>query len=494
MPVGERAASGPDDDPEVSEPTNDGSEGDATAVDEPVDEPSADEAPDPADVVPAATTPADEPERITDDTDTAATLDALSAAWHEGAVETPDAESDVSDAFDPDEPRLGASTAAAPPVEPVATRNAGAGAAANVYRSRDERNRSVYRRANPWYRRLARGLIAVCLFGAAAIGVYAGARAIQGWLDRDQIPAAGPDVPEIGQTSILITSTAEAAPLQGTLTFDVDTGAFEFVGLAGSPNATDNLTSPDGVSVYAQTEDGLWIPVDGTEPVVQSIDRAIAYLRDDTTADAILTNRLRRGYIDLVDQVDEGEDDDVRTRYELALGLESFADAFPLQWQEFQDTALPGTDDVNNYRVTLWLDDEQVLVGVDDPATGWRWERLTYSSDGFEALDPPANQIVDPITEAQIIEVQCTVTGVSWDTALATCDAALESGRALAVQAGLADSVASPGADLAVATVCSTLQGDEPREYDDDGYLVLAGLLVDAGVCPGDTALVVQAG
>jgi hypothetical protein len=363
-----------------------------------------------------------------------------------------------------------------------------------VYRSRDERNRSVYRRANPWYRRLARALIATCLLGAAAIGIYVGARYVQDWLDRDQIPAAGPDVPDIRQTSILITSTSDQVPLQGTLTFDTDTGSFEFVGLAGSPNATDNLTSPDGDEVFAQNADGLWEPIDASAPVVQSVDRAIAFLRDDSTADAILTNRLRRGYIDLVDQVDEGDDELRRTRYELSLDLGAFAEAFPLQWLDFQDTAIPGVDEVNNHAVTLWLDEEEVLVGVDDPSTGWSWQRLSYSSSPFVATTPPADQIVDPVTSAQFIEVRCTVTGVTFETALATCDAALEAGRTFAVQVGLAEQTTSPAADLAVAAVCSTLQGDEPRAYDDDGYLVLAGLLVDAGVCPGETGLIERAG
>ena len=499
MTVGERDASEPDDEPETTDTTTTTGSADA----EPVDSDASDPEDSSDDVVVAPTEPVD---RVDDDTDTAATLGALSAVWHGGATdggephddaETPDAGVDTAASeIDPNEPRLGAGAASTPgPVDEFPTRGAPAGAAASVYRSRDERNRSVYRRANPWYRRLARGLIATCLFGAAAIGIYVGARYVQDWLDRDQIPAAGPEVPDVEQTSILITSTAEQIPLQGTLTFDATTGAYEFVGLAGSPNATDSLTSPDGNEVFAQTTGGLWTPVDPSEPVVQSIDRAIAYLRDDATADAILTNRLRRGYIDLVDQVDEGDDDEIqRTRYELSLDLAAFAEAFPLQWQDFQETAIPGVDDVNNHAVTLWLDDEEVLVGVDDPSTGWSWQRLSYSSAPFQATTPAPNQIDDPITSAQIIEVECTVTGVSWTTALATCDAALESGRAFAVQAGLADQTTSPAADLAVATVCSTLQGDDSRTYEEDGYLVLAGLLVDAGVCPGDTSLLVRAG
>ena len=500
MTVGQRDASEPDDVPDTTARSG-------TAHSEPggSDVPQSDETDEAAhdeaahDVVAAPT----EPVQQVDD-DTTATLGALSSAWHGGgtddgaaiAAADPGADATVDPDGDPNEPRLVAASASAPgPVEEAPARGAPSGAAAGVYRSPDERNRSVYRRANPWYRRLARGLIATCLLGAAAIGIYVGARYVQDWLDRDQIPAAGPDVPDVGQTSILITSTVDPIPLQGTLTFDTTTGAYEFVGLAGSPNATDSLTSPDGDDVFSQTSGGLWTPVDPSDPVVQSIDRAIAYLRDDATADAILTNRLRRGYIDLVDQVDEGDDDETRrTRYELSLDLAAFADAFPLQWQDFQQTALPGVDEVNNHAVTLWLDDEEILVGVDDPSTGWSWQRLSYSSAPFEATAPAPNQVDDAVSSAQIFRIECTVTGVTFETALATCDAALEAGRAFAVQAGLADQAASPAADLAVATVCSTLQGDETRSFDEDGYLVLAGLLVDAGVCPGETNLIEQAG
>ena len=66
---------------------------------------------------------------------------------------------------------------------------------------------------------------------------------------------------------------------------------------------------------------------------------------------------------------------------------------------------------------------------------------------------------------------------------------AFDTGRQLAVTAGLAERSSDPGAELAVATVCSVLQGDTPRPYDDPRYITLGGLLVDAGVCPGDTAL-----
>jgi hypothetical protein len=431
---------------------------------------------------------------------TEATLSALSSAWHGGAP-VDDAGTTavppVGEAVDPHEPRLPGSTESAPPpAEAPPTRSPMATPAPSVYRTPDERNRSVYRRANPWYRRLARGVVAAVIIGGLGVAAYFGARAVQDYLDRDRLPSAGTEIPDIRQSSFLITSTASDVPLQGTLTVDFDTGAYEFVGLAGSPNATDNLTSPDGQQVYAQNAAGRWEPLDPNAPVVTTIQHAIDLLSDDGSADAILTNRLRRGYVDLVREVDEGEDDNQLTRYDLELRLAGFADAFPLQWQDFQRDAIPGIADDNRHSTSIWLDDENVLVRVQDPATGWNWERVAYSSTGFSAFDPPAGQIQIEAAPAETTAVECTIDelGLGWTTALPSCDDANTLGRQLAVQVGLADVTDGPAAELAFASVCQVLQGTETRTYDDEQYINLAGLLVDAGVCPGNTALLQPAG
>jgi len=76
---------------------------------------------------------------------------------------------------------------------------------------------------------------------------------------------------------------------------------------------------------------------------------------------------------------------------------------------------------------------------------------------------------------------------------LPTCEDSASVGRQLAASVGLGDGAEAPEAELAFAGVCGALQGDEARTFDDQAYLELAGLLVDAGVCPGDTTLVVIA-
>jgi hypothetical protein len=379
----------------------------------------------------------------------------------------------------------------------TATRSAPSVPSGSVYRSTEERNRSVYRRANPWYRRLGRGLIAATLIAALAGGVYWGALQVQDYLDRDRLPSAGAEIPTIRETSFLVESTASGVELDGTLSVDIDTGAFEFVGTPNGPNAADRLTSPDGTTVYAQGTGSTWIELAGTEPVVLSVRRAIDLLADQNTSDAILTNEVRRGYVDLVRQIDEGTGSTARTRYDITLDLTSFAESFPLQWQAYQSNAIPGVRESRRHPLSFWLDDEEVLVQVVDEAAGWSWQRLTYSASAFQPFAPAPGQIDQQVAGPATAEtIQCTVDqlGLVYATTLPTCEDADDVGRGLAVTTGLADNIDDPAAQLAFVSVCQTLQGDTVTEYDSDAYLELAELLDDTGVCPGDLGLAQPAG
>jgi hypothetical protein len=438
--------------------------------------------------------------------ETEATIAALATSWHggaptdavpvEGTAADPAVDGAVGPGDDPDEPVLPAGSVASPSPLDAPTAHTYATPAASVYRSPDDRNRSVYRRANPWYRRMSRGAIALSILGGLAVAIYFGAREAQDYLDRDRLPSPGAETPDIRQSTFVVRSTVGEAPLQGTLTVDFDSGAYEFVGAPGSPNAADNITSPDGEQVFAQTGSDTWQPVDPAAPVITSIDRVIALVSNNDNADAILTNRLRRGYVDLIREIDEGEGDDLRTRYDLELQLAAFADDFPLQWQDFGRDAIPGIAEDSRHAVTIWVDPDDVLVGVDDPATGWAWERVDYSSSSFAAIQPTASQIVEAGAVGPATSLECRILelNLAWDTTLASCDEAIATGQQLAVQAGLADTPDDPTAELAFASVCTVLQGTEERSYDDPQFPILGGLLVDAGVCPGNTALLQPAG
>lgn len=269
------------------------------------------------------------------------------------------------------------------------------------YRTDQDRFRSVHRRANPWYRRLARAVIGLAFLTTAGIGLFFAARLVQDYLDRDRLPSQGADVPTIRATSFEIRSTAPAPQLDGTLTLDAATGAFEFVGRGSGSQAGVQVVSPDGAAVYTRVGSGSWQRAVGTNPVVSDVMRAVEYLADDDSADDILTTELRRGYVDLIDRVEIGSGDDELRRYDLRIDTRSFEAASPVQYQLFEDEALPGVPSVRGLVVSITLDRDDVLVAVDDAGSNWSWQRLTYSGEPFAPIDP-ADTIV--ITDGTTVD------------------------------------------------------------------------------------------
>lgn len=268
------------------------------------------------------------------------------------------------------------------------------------YRTDQDRFRSVHRRANPWYRRLARGLIGLTFLAAAAIGLFFAARVVQDFLDRDRLPSQGADVPTIRATSFEIRSTAPAPELDGTLTLDTATKAFEFTGRGTGSQAGVQVVSPDGVAVYQRVGTGGW-ELAGSDGIAADAVLAVSYLADDDSADDILTSQLRRGYVDLINRTEIGTDDEVH-RYELRLDTRSFEADFPLQYRQFADEAIPGVQSVRGLLVTITLDDDDVLIAVDDAGSNWSWQRLAYSDQPFTPLDPADQLAPIEITDGTV--------------------------------------------------------------------------------------------
>jgi hypothetical protein len=231
--------------------------------------------------------------------------------------------------------------------------------------------------------------VALTALGAIAVGLYFGARAIQDYLDRDRLPAAGAEVPDIRETSFQIRSSAPAPELDGILTLDATTGAFEFVGRGAGTQAGVKVVSLDGSTAYISESSGGWRPLGSGDDIDESVRGAVEFLRNDKNADAILTNRLRRGYVSLAAQTTEGEGDDELTRYELELNTQGFSVDYPLQWREFQNGAIPGVQTSRVLPVVIWIDQAGVLVRVRADENNWSWERLTYSSLPFVPTDGP---------------------------------------------------------------------------------------------------------
>ncbi len=265
--------------------------------------------------------------------------------------------------------RLGAQDAPAPRVA--------------AYRSEHRRARSVYRRANPWYRRLARGVVAVCFLAAGGAALYFGARELQDYLDRDRLPAAGVEIPAISSTTFQIAATAPAPALDGTLEIDVDTGAFRFVGSSGGAQAGAQAVSIDGTRVLLQNGGG-WTEAAADDPLAAALSQAIPFLVGVDSADDVLVNRMRNGYVELIDKTTEGVGDLARERYEMQFDYADYAIDQPLQWQAFQQKVVPGITELADASLTIWLDTDGVLVRMRDPQTNWTWERLSYADAGFD--------------------------------------------------------------------------------------------------------------
>lgn len=412
-------------------------------------------------------------------------IDAATDPHSTSIFDTPPADAEAVDDLPPPPPAgptLPRSEAKPPPpmVDPISQPRPGA---STWYRSDEERSKSVYRRANPWYRRLARAVIGIAFLGVAAVGLYAGARAVQNWLDRDQLPAAGAEVPEIRSTSFIVVSASPAPTLDGTLTIDTNTRAFEFVGRAGGPQSGLQVASADGTTVYIRQGAAPWRAAVEGDQVVGDVGIAVAYLADADTADEILTNRLRRGFVDLDAQIDEGDGADRLVRYEMTIDTTAFASEYPLQWQEFQDDAVPGAQSDPAAPVTIWLDADDVLMRVRDELANWSWERLTYSDQPFRPVDP-AND-----ADTRIVQVACVSDDnrVFWQTPLPSCDAALTAAADAAADAGVTfDDVGQQ-----VAETCSAMEREDGPLPATSDEATLAAALVQAGVCRGDPTIFV---
>jgi hypothetical protein len=268
-----------------------------------------------------------------------------------------------------------------PPVSP------GAAAKSAWYRSDQQRYRSVHRRANPWYRRLARGTVGLALLAILGAGLYFGVRALQDHLGRDQLPSPGQGAAEFASTSFLVKSTAPAPAVDGTFTIDTATSAFEFVGSPGGPQAGFDVVSPDGSRLYVRTDLGEWRTADAGDARVAAVTGALPYLLGVGDADDVLENRLRKeGLVTLDDQTSEGTGSDELERYEMTLDTLDYSAAYPLQWDAYRSDVVPAMAEGAAVPLTMWIDDDNVVVRLRD--ANWSWERLAYSDVPFAPVDP----------------------------------------------------------------------------------------------------------
>jgi hypothetical protein len=255
-----------------------------------------------------------------------------------------------------------------------------------IYRSEQQRAKSVYRRANPWYRRLARGLIGLAFAGTGAAALYLGAREVQDYLNRDRLPTAGAEIPAYRTTTFQVSSSAPAPALDGTLSIDVTTGAFEFTSRPVPDRPPIHLVSPDGARVLVD-ESGVWRHAALGDIAVADVVGAIPFLVGIDTADDILVNRMRNGYVDLVERETEGIGTNTRDRYRISIDVAGYNADQPLQWQSFQAEVVPAIGDTGAAELTFWLDPDDMLVRMVHAGTNWSWERVSRSAEPIRLPD-----------------------------------------------------------------------------------------------------------
>jgi hypothetical protein len=257
------------------------------------------------------------------------------------------------------------------------------------FRSEQDRSRSVRRRADPLHRRVGRFLAVTGILVMLAVGAYAGVRALDDWMQRDRLPELGAELPPIRATTFDVASEAPAPDLDGTLTLDAQTGAFEFVGRDGGRHSGIHVVSSDGSRVVLRRDGGAWRTAGEADTVANDAATAAAYLAKSDGVETILPGLFRR-HVELVQQTTERTADSELERYDLLLDTEAMSRENLLEWTEFQRDAIPGVEPTRALPITIWVDADDVVVRLAAGTTGWRWVRLAHLAEPFVPVDPVA--------------------------------------------------------------------------------------------------------
>lgn len=256
------------------------------------------------------------------------------------------------------------------------------------------RSRRVYRLANPWYRQLLRGVIACGMIAVVGAGLFFGARLLQDLTSDDVLPEVGATPPAVQSSVFEVRSVAPGPLVDGTLTVDMATGAFEFLGRPSGSQPAAEAVSPDGESVFVRRSDGGWQLAASNDALAIDVRHAARFLIGTDSLDAVLTAPLRDGLLELRNRSDAGPADDRLTRYDVELDTQGFATEHPAEFEAFGQQIVPDTPVSQDLDVTVWVDERDLLVQMDVDAAGWAWQRIADSADPFE----PDNPIDDLLT------------------------------------------------------------------------------------------------
>ena len=170
--------------------------------------------------------------------------------------------------------------------------------------------------------------------------LYFGAQQVQDYLNRDKLPKPGQDAPEFASTSFLVTSSAPAPELDGTIT--------------STPHRTRSSSSAAAQRAAGRTRGRqprrhARVRPPGRRRLARAGRAAtttsppscasVPYLLGVNDADDVLEKQLRKNFIDLIDETTEGVDPDARERYEMAVDTGNYSSDYPLQWQRLRGAA-----------------------------------------------------------------------------------------------------------------------------------------------------------
>ena len=140
--------------------------------------------------------------------------------------------------------------------------------------------------------------------------------------------------------------------------------------------------------MYVRQDNGSWHEAADGDDNVAAIMQSMPYLLGVNDADDVLENKLRKHFVDLIDETTEGVAPDAHERYEMAIDTRNYSSDYPLQWQNFEDAVIPGAVQVTPCRSRCGSTTPRRRRPPSTSETHWAWERLAYSNERFTPIDP----------------------------------------------------------------------------------------------------------
>jgi hypothetical protein len=223
-------------------------------------------------------------------------------------------------------------------------------------------------------------VLLVILGGLLAAGYFA-VDALADYLGRDKLPAPGVDSAEVQSGSYHVWSGPEVGGLIGDITVDHGSGTFRFQGATDTDLAGIEIVGDAAGQLAVRRDGGAW-ELGWSDPRGPQLVSLATYL-DVVDTDDVLTTTWRDGYVS-IDDSEKGvpvAGVDETTMYTMLFDAARYATDHPFQWNEWVATVLPLPTAVDDTSLTVWVDGDDVIRGLDSAAAALRWERVTYSGD-----------------------------------------------------------------------------------------------------------------